>query len=201
MQILIVDDHSLFRTGLRLLLKQRLNSPVVLEADSAQQALQCEAPTLDLVLLDIQLPGLNGLDAIGLFQRQWPAAPVVVLSSSLNPQDASRALARGAAAFLSKAETDKKIVQIVAHAMGLAKRQSGPLAQGEAQASVSPALTPRQQDILGLLCEGLSNKVIARRLALSEFTVRGHVQAVLHVLQVSSRSQAIVAARRVGWFE
>jgi len=201
MHILIVDDHSLFRTGLRMLLKQRFKTPAILEASSTQEAIQCNAPELDLILLDIQLQGLNGLDSIALLRGQWPQTPVVVVSSSLDPQDAADALACGAVAFLSKAETDKKIVEIVARVM---KLDASPAFSNSASTSDrfnQAALTPRQHEVLGLLCEGLSNKAIAKRLNLSEFTVRSHVQAVFNFLRVTSRSQAIVAARRLGLFE
>ena len=201
MHILIIDDHSLFRTGLRVLLKQRLVAPVVLEANSAQEALACQAQALDLILLDIQMQGLDGLQSIGLLHQKWPATPVVVLSSSLNPQDTDRALASGAVAFLSKADTDKKIVQIISQYMKLKTLSANGESSKDVGAAPLPSLTARQTEVLGLICDGLSNKAIARRLDVSEFTVRGHVQAVFALLQVTSRTQAVAVARRLGWFE
>lgn len=201
MNILIIDDHSLFRMGLRTLLKQRLPMPTVLEASSTEEALASSIPSLDLVLLDIQLVGLNGIESIGLLSRKWPTTPVIVLSSSSNPQDAVRALANGAAAFLSKGDTDKQVVQMVKQLLqvDVADKPSD-TAMPEAKVAAS-ALTPRQNEVLSLVYEGMSNKAIARRLHVSEFTVRGHVQAIFTLLQVTSRSQAIATARRLGWFE
>ncbi len=201
MHILIIDDHSLFRTGLRMLLKQRFNTPTILEASSTQEAIQCNAPELDLILLDIQLQGLNGLDSIGLLRRQWPQTPVVVVSSSLDPRDAADALACGAVAFLSKAETDKTMVEIVASVLKFDAVAGYANSASTSDRFIKAKLTPRQHEVLGLLCEGLSNKAIAKRMHLSEFTVRSHVQAVFIFLSVTSRAQAIVAARRIGLFE
>lgn len=201
MDLLIIDDHSLFRTGLRVLLKQRLNAPTIHEAASTLEALEAPPQRLDLILLDIQMQGLNGLQSIGLLHQRWPGTPVVVLSSSLNPQDAQVALQSGAVAYLSKGDTEKKIVHVVTQA--IAQMQSEGLAdQSPGQKSTAPmTLTPRQFEVLGHICEGLSNKAIARRLQVSEFTVRGHVQAIFNTLQVTSRAQAIVAAQRLAWFE
>jgi DNA-binding NarL/FixJ family response regulator len=198
--VLLIDDHALFRSGMSLVLQAGIPDIEVLEAASLEQAVRCctEPPTL--VLLDIQLQGVNGLEGMGLLRKRWPQVPVVVLSGDLDPDTARLALSRGAAAFASKADTAEKIIDIIHKALG--GRLPRPVQEG-VRSNVSgeaakPRLTPRQCEVLDLLCEGLSNKVIARRLELSEFTVRGHVQAVFALLQVSSRSQATVAARRIG---
>jgi DNA-binding NarL/FixJ family response regulator len=192
-QILLIDDHALFRTGLRLVLLGGLPDAQVLEAESLEQAVRDAGPP-SLVLLDIQLKGVNGLEGLGLLRQRWPGVPVVMLSSSAEPETVRLALSRGAAAFVSKAETAEKIIAVVEQTLG-SKQKATPQTVGEAS---RPRLTPRQCEVLDLLCEGLSNKMIAKRMELSEFTVRGHVQAVLGLLGVQSRSQATFAARRVG---
>ena len=201
LKILLIDDHALFRSGLRLLLLSDLPDAQVLEAESLEQAVRtCDQPP-SLVLLDIQLQGVNGLEGLGLLRRRWPCVPVVMLSSATEPATVRLALARGAAAFVSKAETADTMLAVIRRALqGLLPAAATPANPGAVGDGASkPRLTPRQCEVLDLLCEGLSNKMIARRLELSEFTVRGHVQAVLSLLGVQSRSQAPYAARRVGY--
>ena len=193
-QILLIDDHALFRSGLKLVLAGSLPDVEVLEAQSLEQAVHEAARPPSLVLLDIQLQGVNGLEGLGLLRQRWPGVPVVMLSSSVEPETVRLALARGAAAFVSKAETADKIIAVIQQTLGNTVQSALPVA-----ADTKPMrLTPRQCEVLDLLCEGLSNKVIARRMQLSEFTVRGHVQAVLGLLGVQSRSQVMFAARRAG---
>jgi DNA-binding NarL/FixJ family response regulator len=193
-QILLIDDHALFRSGLRLVLLGGLPDAQVLEAESLEQAVRETTEAPSLVLLDIQLKGVNGLEGLGLLRRRWPGVPVVMLSSSVEPETVRLALSRGAAAFVSKAETADKIIAVIQETLGGALSA----AAREPEDASRLRLTPRQCEVLDLLCEGLSNKVIAKRLELSEFTVRGHVQAVLNLLGAQSRSQATFAARRAG---
>ncbi|MES2946023.1 MAG: response regulator transcription factor [Pseudomonadota bacterium] len=200
-RILLIDDHALFRSGLRLVLQAHIPEAEVLDAASLEQAVHATTLPPSLVLLDIQLQGVNGLEGIGLLKQRWPGVPLVMLSSAAEPETVRLALSRGAVAFVSKADTAEKIIQVIEQVLaGVASQEpkvSGawPMQPGDAD---KPRLTPRQCEVLDLLCEGLSNKVIARRLELSEFTVRGHVQAVLGLLGVSSRSQVMFAARRSG---
>lgn len=198
--ILLVDDHALFRAGMRLILQSAIPYVEVLEASSLEQAVHdCTEPP-SLVLLDIQLQGVNGLDGLVLLQQRWPLVPVVMLSSDLDPATARLALLRGAVAYFSKADTVEKILQVIQLALAgqLPLADETALHKGLPEAVTKPRLTPRQCEVLDLLCEGLSNKLIARRLELSEFTVRGHVQAIFALLQVSSRATATAKARRIG---
>lgn len=204
-RILLVDDHSLFRCGLRMVLAAAIPDLEASEAASLEEAMHAPFEPA-LVLLDIQLHGLNGLEGIALIKRKWPQAAVVMLSSEVSPQKVRTAIERGAAAFVSKADPADKILAVIAQVRrGLpAGRDAFPapgVVAGGDTASVDeepPLLTPRQSEVLDLMCQGLSNKVIGRRLNLSENTVRGHVQAVLAALQVSSRSEAGFAARQRG---
>lgn len=203
-RILLVDDHSLFRCGLRMVLAAAIPDLEASEAASLEEAMHAPIEPA-LVLLDIQLQGLNGLEGIALIKRKWPQAAVVMLSSEVSPQKVRTAMERGAAAFVSKADPADKILAVIAQVRrGLPAGQGYFPAQGRVAADAGatdeqPALlTPRQSEVLDLMCQGLSNKVIGRRLNLSENTVRGHVQAVLAALQVSSRSEAGFAARQRG---
>jgi DNA-binding NarL/FixJ family response regulator len=192
-RILLIDDHALFRCGLRMVLAAGIADLEVAEAASLDEAMRSPMENPALVLLDIQLHGLSGLEGIALVKRKWPEAAVVILSSDFAPQNVRLALERGAVAFVSKAEPADKILAVIDQLRR--GRPVVPAGEGNAQRQL---LTPRQSEVLDLMCQGLSNKVIGRRLNLSENTVRGHVQAVLAALQVSSRSEAGFAARRRG---
>jgi len=154
-------------------------------------------PAPGLVLLDIHLKGLNGLEGLALLRRKWPRTPVVMVSSDDTPDTVREAMERGAAAFVSKDDTADSIVSVIEPLLrGAPPAQLRPVAAAEAH-----RLTPRQCEVLDLMCQGLSNKAIGRRLDLSENTVRSHVQATLAFLQVSSRAEAAFAARRQGLVE
>lgn len=195
-RLLLIDDHALFRSGLRMVLTASLPQAQVLEAGSLNEAMQLDnADEPHAILLDIKLPGLNGLEGIALLKRKWPHAPVLILSSQDEPETVRLALARGAAGFLSKADAAEHTIDMLERVL---RGELGVAAVAESGGNEPAHLTPRQCEVLDLLCQGMSNKLIARELALSEHTVRGHVQAILSFLQVSSRSEAAFAARRRG---
>lgn len=198
--ILLIDDHAMFRTGLRMVLNTGLKDIEVLEAGSLNEGINGTTHTPDVILLDIKLPGLNGLEGIDLLKRKWPLTPILVLSSLDEPETVRLALARGATRFISKAHTADEIVNAIL--LALQGDTVSHIKQTSARRNVcneTPThLTRRQLEVLDLLCQGMSNKVIGRQLSLSENTVRGHVQAILAFLQVSSRGEATFAARRAG---
>jgi len=197
-RLLVIDDHSLFRSGLRVVLGANMPHAEVIEAGSLNEAMQVEVEKIDAILLDIKLPGLSGLEGIALLKRKWPLTPILILSSQDEPETVRLALARGATRFISKAETSDNIVAMINRILrGDLSNTGGPEVGGEAM-GLHHHLTPRQCEVLDLVCQGMSNKLIARQLALSEHTVRGHVQAILSFLQVSSRSEAAFAARQRG---
>lgn len=198
--ILLIDDHAMFRSGLRMVLDANMRDVAVFEAGALNVALQGATSTPDVILLDIKLPGLSGVEGIALLKRKWPLATVLVLSSQDDPETVRLALARGAAGFVSKAESAEKIVETIN--IALCRQAPAPVSTAGGRDKNQPQplqhLTPRQCEVLDLLCQGMSNKLIARQLNLSENTVRVHVQAILEFLQVSSRSEATFAARRRG---
>lgn len=195
LHILLIDDHALLRSGLRMVLEQGFAAAVIEEADSLAGVARSLDQRPDLVLLDIEMPGLNGLDGLTVLKARWRGIPVVMLSSHTEPETVRLALERGAMAYLSKAESVEKIIVTLERVLrGEPATAPAPLMGSDSAAN----LTARQCEVLALLSEGLSNKLIGRRLELSENTVRGHVQAVLAFLQVSSRSEAAYAARHRG---
>jgi len=199
-RVYIIDDHALFRSGLRMVLGAAMAGLDMAEAASLEDAMRDDGPQPAVVLMDVQLRGLNGIDGLALVDRKWPGARVVVLSSDASPLTVRRALDGGASAFVPKADAPDKIISVVERLVRGGELDAGthPPAADPDPAAAGPKLTPRQFEVLDLICQGLSNKLIGRRLNLSENTVRAHVQATLAVLEVSSRSEAAFAARQRG---
>jgi DNA-binding NarL/FixJ family response regulator len=196
-RLLIIDDHALFRCGLRLVLQAALPQTTISEAGSLEDAMRAEdAQAPDMVLLDIQLGGLNGIDGMAVLARKWPEVQIIILSADDTDGTVRAATQRGAAAFVSKAATAEHILQVLLEVAG--GRHTLPTPSGQVEASAKPQFTPRQYEVLGLLSQGLTNKAIGRRLNLSENTIRGHVQAILAALEVDNRAEAAFAARRRG---
>ena len=193
-RILLIDDHAMFRSGLGMLLTTGIPDTEICEAGSLDEAMSNTPDDVDVVLLDIKLNGLNGLEGIALLKRKWPLVPILMLSSQNEPETVRLALARGAAGFISKAETAEKIIATI----NLILRGEFSALSPADHSTTPRSLTPRQCEVLNLLHQGLSNKLIARQLALSENTVRRHVQGILEYFQMSSRAEAVFAARRQG---
>lgn len=191
--ILLVDDHAIYRQGLRLLLFQANPVVRVAEADSIEKAVAIAEMEMDLALVDIRLPGLSGLDGISILKARWPAITIVILSALEGGEILTEAQTNGAAGFISKAESTERILQLIDNALERSAPQTTKTENGH--------LTPRQREVISLLCNGLSNKLIARHLSLSENTVRRHVQDILEYFQVDSRSKAVFVARRRGLVE
>lgn len=191
---LLIDDHALFRKGLRLLLGD-LHPGSVNEAESLEQALAMQIPPPDIILLDIRLPGLRGIDGIALLREAWPECLVFVVSSLDTQEAITEALACDATGYISKSESADALLERIANTV------SDRFAPARKPSPPAEHLTTRQCQILELLCHGMSNKLIARELELSENTVRHHVQAIFEYFHVNSRSEATFAARRRGYAE
>jgi DNA-binding NarL/FixJ family response regulator len=190
--ILLIDDHAMFRSGLRMVLTAGIPDSIIFEASSlAGVSDEC---VVDVVVLDIKLPGSSGMEGIALIKRKWPQVPVLMLSSLDTPETIQLALAHGATGFISKAESAEKIIEAINLTM-LENLSDTPV---EVNALTPKRLTQRQSEVLELLGGGLSNKLIARQLSLSENTVRRHVQDILEFFGMTSRAEAVCSARRQG---
>jgi two-component system nitrate/nitrite response regulator NarL len=218
-RLLLVDDHTLFRRGLKALLAQDGRFEVAGEAADAGEA-QRRAAELqpDVILLDIHLPGVTGIDAIAALAQAAPAARVLMLTVSEDAQDLAAALRAGARGYLLKtADGDQLASAIVRSVQGestISPEMSGKLADafraqgaagaaekgsaGEPAPDAIAALSPREREILALIARGASNKEIARTLDIAETTVKIHVQHILRKLNLSSRVQAAVLATERG---
>ncbi len=193
LHILLIDDHAMFRAGIRMVIDKDIPGTTFFEAGSLEEALSNAPNEIEVVLLDIHLSGLNGLDGIALVSRKWPLVPILMLSSEDEPETVDLALASGAIGFIAKTEPPEMIVDAINRVL-----RGEFSARSPAKKNTSARLTPRQLEVLMLVHQGLSNKLIARRLSLSENTVRRHMQDILEFFGVVNRSEAVFAARQRG---
>jgi two-component system nitrate/nitrite response regulator NarL len=206
-RVLIVDDHTLFRSGIKLLLERQTGFDVVGEAgDGLEGVKRAKQLKPDVVLLDLHMPGTSGLEAIPLLREEAPLAQVIMLTVSEDADDLLEALRAGARGYLLKnIEMDFLLDSIRRASAGesvMSAQMAGKLADTirAPQYSLAKAtsnlgkLTPREREIIAMLASGASNKEIARTLDLAESTVKIHVQGILRKLNLASRVQAAVYA-------
>ena len=211
MKVLVVDDHALFREGLKFLLRELDASLVVDEAGDCAAALErVSAGRYDLVLLDLNLPGLRGMDALAALRSAVPGAPTVVLSGEDDPELVRNAIKAGAMGFIPKSSTREVLIQALrlVFAGGVylppaaldTHTAAAPLATQlpGASAAARLGLTPRQMDVLRCVIQGQPNKSIARELDISEGTVKAHLSAVMQALNARNRTEAVYAAAKMG---
>ena len=215
MKILVAEDHPLLREALAYVLRELDSEVCVVEAANGEEVVRLTAghADLDLVLLDICLPGVRGLELFQALRQDHPALPVVVLSAIDDPDIVKAVLAGGAMGFVPKSSPRPVMVNalrlvlsggrylppelIVGEWESMTHRVEGP--EKPARPSVEDlGLTERQLQVLALVAQGKSNKVICRELGLAEATVKIHVTAILKTLKVASRTQAVVAINRLG---
>lgn len=199
MKILIADDHELYRDALSILV-QRLDEPTDIHISNSYTQLLKLADTTDnwdLMLVDLNMPGLSYYEGIAQLSAQHPDTPIIVVTSSNDPQDSQRALQAGALGYMSKSmKSDDMLTAIkLMLSSGISIHPNHP--PTTSTESILDELTPRQQDVLKLLCQGESNKRIALNLDLSEHTVKLHVRAILQALNAENRTQAVIIAKQL----
>lgn len=203
-KILIADDHALIRDGIRGQLRGLGGETAIVEARDWIETIAAAAahPDLSLALVDLRMPGKEGLTALAELLRASPGLPVLVLSASENVEDMRAALRLGAMGYVSKSEASAVMLGAVRLVLdgglyvppALANLGAGV----PAAPAPSPILTERQLDVLRLIVEGKSNKEIARALHLAHATVKVHLAAIFRALEVENRTQAAIAAERFG---
>jgi DNA-binding NarL/FixJ family response regulator len=215
LKVLVIDDHPLVQEGVSAALESLADDVTVMAARDAEQglALAAENPDLDLVLLDLALPGMSGFNLIGKLHERLPSLPVVVLSALEEPENVRHAINAGAMGFVPKSAATRVLIEVLQQVLEgnvtvpLALQSSGPpVSHALPGATDSPSatepdvalLTLRQLEVLSRVCQGKTNKQIATELGLSEKTVKAHVTAIFKVLGVVNRTQAVLVARRVG---
>ena len=211
MKLLIVDDHPVVREGLLAVLGQMESVSGILTASDVDEALEAIGAHLDLdaVLVDLSMPGIDGFSGIAAFGKLRPELPVIVISSSENPADVRRSLRAGALGYIPKSTPARAMMSAVQFVLeGNVYVPPAVFIGGEsadapetlaANVPETPSqLTPRQLDVLRLICDGRANKEIATALDLSDKTVTAHVTTICKTLGVVNRTQASNAARRFG---
>jgi len=195
MKILIADDHALFREGVIHILQELSEDVITLESSDVEHALSTveDNADLDLLLMDLYMPGQNGFDALEVLTNTHPALPVVVLSASNNPQDMRKTIHMGAMGYIRKDSTGS--VMLNALRLVLAGEIYTPSQMMNTQNEQSHHLTQRQLEVLKLMEQGCANKIIADQLCISEATVKMHISAIFRELMVSNRTQAVLKAQ------
>ena len=216
MKVLLIDDHSLFREGLRLLLERMGGGFDILEASDCEAAFEIVKlnADLELVLLDLGLPDMPGLEALSFLRTHHPVIPVVVISAANDRPSVLEAINRGAMGFIPKSSDSALLTQALQMVMARqvyvpasvfvgADSGNEPKPNASAQKNDSTlnalGLTARQIEVLSLLVQGLPNKLIARKLNVSEATVKTHVAATFRGLNVGNRTQAVLALGKRGY--
>jgi two-component system, NarL family, nitrate/nitrite response regulator NarL len=208
MKLLVIDDHSIVLDGLAALLVSSKPGAIVLTAHDARDAFKLLGmhPDIDIILLDLRLPGFNGHEAITEFVRLRPDLPIIVLSSSEDPHDVRKAIALGALGYVPKSASRRTLMSAIDLAMNgeiyvpplVVGRSDFGATPGERGAPNVPRLTDRQIEVLAMLSQGQANKTIAVKLNLSEKTVKIHISAIFKALNVVNRTQAAAVGRELG---
>ena len=207
MKVLIADDHPMVRDALARTVRELDATTEVLQAGDFESllrlALDDGADPPDLALLDLNMPGMNGVAGLRRLREQLPTLPIVVASGQDDALTIRSVLAAGAAGFVPKSER----VEVLLNALRLvlaggvyvpARSLDAPAQVAPSPAAAAALLTPRQRDVLRALSRGQPNKLIARELGLTEGTVKIHIAAILRALQARNRTEAVVHARELG---
>lgn len=201
MKILVVDDHALFRAGLRLLLQSIEHDAEVLEASTLDEAiaLTIAHPDLSICLLDLNLEGESGLDGLARLKQVAPDVAAVVVSAAHDPVTIHACLDVGAMSFVPKSMPPATLALAMREVLvGNVYLPPDVLAHARSSGTAAPTLSRRQHDVLRALGRGLPTKSIARELGLSEHTVKEYISALFSVLKVSNRTEAVVTASVLG---
>lgn len=197
-----VDDHPLLREGIAALISTEEDMELIGEASNGREALdlfrKCHP---DVTLMDLQMPEMNGIDAIGAIRSEFPDARIIVLTTQPGDVQVFRALKAGARAYLSKVMLRKELLDTIRAVHAGQKRLSGEAAAEIAEHAADDALTPREIDVLRLVAVGNANKEIGALLSLTEVTVKSHVKNILAKLGANDRTHAVTIALKRGMIE
>ncbi len=206
MRVVIADDHRIVRDGIRWMLADADSIEIVGEAESGEAllALLAESP-VDIVLLDVRMPGMSGLDALERIRREFPQVRVAVLSMHDQPAYVRRAVELGASGYLLKNTGRDELIRAL-HTIA----EGGSYLQGNVIAPLitdtdphepAPHLSPRERQVLQLVADGFENKQIATELQVAEATVKTYLRGIFDRLDVSSRAEAVAVGLREGMIE
>ncbi len=208
MKILLADDHPMVRDGMKSVLRKLDDHVAILDAQDYPGAfeLASQHPDLDLVLLDLYMPGMPGVDGVRQFRQRFPAMALVVMSAADEPEDIQRIMAYGALGYITKSSTSQLILSalrlVIAGGVytptpNLTERKGAGKERLDPNQKLA-ALTERQVSVLRELLSGKSNRQIAEKLHVTEGTVKIHLTSIYRILKVTNRTEALLAAQRMG---
>lgn len=210
MQVLLADDHAMVRDGLIPFLERIEPGTTVIEAANFGEALAAaKAQPLGLAVLDLYMPGMEGLNGLTALRREFPSLPIVILSGSTKPEDAFQAIEHGANGYVPKTMRGETIIGVLRLVLS-GEKYIPPFLFEHRDSMTQPAvpavdpnsplahLTPRERDILNMIVDGAPNKVIARALDLQEVTVKAHLRNMFRKLGVANRTEAARVALVAG---
>jgi DNA-binding NarL/FixJ family response regulator len=197
--VLVVEDHPIMRMGIAAIIDAQPDMKVCGQAESGTDAVRLfRQHRADVILMDLRLPGMSGLDALRAIRRYDPSARCVVLTTYEGDEDIHQALAAGAAGYLIKAMSHDTLVDALRKVHSGTRFLPAPVAQSLAMRTPNSDLSPREREVLSLMVHGKSNKDIGAALKITEATVKCHVSVILERLGVTDRTQAVIAALQRG---
>ncbi|HEY3616226.1 MAG TPA: response regulator transcription factor [Candidatus Sulfotelmatobacter sp.] len=198
-RILAVDDHPMLREGIAALLASQSDMKLVGQASTGREALeQFRKHRPDLTLMDLQMPDMDGIEAMVAICSEFPEARIIILTTYKGDVQVLRALKAGARAYLLKGLLRKELLETIRAVHAGQKRIPPEVAAELADHAIDDALTSREIDVLRLIASGHANKLIADRLSITEETVKGHVKNILSKLGASDRTHAVTIALKRG---
>nr|WP_041586250.1 response regulator transcription factor [Terriglobus saanensis] len=201
-RILCVDDHPLIRDGIAFALQFQKDMKLVGEAKHGEEAvMQFERLLPDVTLMDIQMPGMNGIDAIHAIRKVSPRAKIVVLTTYAGDVQAARALEAGASGYLLKSMLRTELVVTIREVYEGRRRISPEISATLSEHLSANDLSPRETEVLRSVAQGRSNRQIADALLISEDTVKGHMKSIMAKLDAGDRTQAVIIAMKRGFLQ
>lgn len=201
-RILSVDDHPLLREGVASLLAAQPDLQLVAEASNGSEAVdQFRAHRPDVTLMDLQMPEMNGVEAMIKIRQEFPTARIIVLTTYVGDTQVMRALEAGARAYLLKSALRKELADTIRLVHAGQKRIAPEVAANLAEHAVDDALSGREIEVLRLIAAGNANKIIAAQLSITEETVKGHVKSILAKLAANDRTHAVTIGLKRGIIE
>ena len=201
-RIALVDDHPLLRQGIAALISDQPDLQLVGQASNGLEAIeQFRLHRPDVMLMDLQMPGMNGIDAMSAIRAEFPDARFVVLTTYTGDVQIVRALKAGARAYLLKSLLHRELLDTIRAVHAGQKRIPPEIAAELADHAADDALTPREIEVLRLIASGNANKIVADHLSITEETVKAHVKSILSKLDANDRTHAVTIALKRGIIE
>jgi DNA-binding NarL/FixJ family response regulator len=201
-RVLAVDDHALLREGIAALIGGQEDMELVAEAANGREAVEeFRKHRPNVTLMDLQMPEMNGIDAIGAIRAEFPEARIIVLTTYAGDVQVMRALKAGARAYLLKGLLRKELLETIRAVHAGQKRVPPEVSAELAEHATDDTLTAREIEVLGLISGGLANKEIAAQLSIKEETVKGHVKNILAKLDANDRTHAVTIGLKRGIIE